>query len=132
MMTAGGSHPASGIEQLTACCGAKIKDVAGEDTPQRRLHALTQIWYGVKAPACIDDKVPELQHALTAVCLGSHGAEQGRCRAHANLSASRACVPDDSWEQRQRLCILLRLDGPEGIPKAFCSEASIPVRAYHS
>jgi hypothetical protein len=50
MMTVGGTHPAGSIEQLAACCGAQIEDVAGEDTPQGRLHALTRNQYGVKAP----------------------------------------------------------------------------------
>ena len=67
MMTAGRSHPAGSIEQLAACCGAQIEDVAGKDTPQCGLHPLARIWYGVEAPAHVDSRLPELRHAPTAV-----------------------------------------------------------------
>jgi hypothetical protein len=67
MMAAGGPHPAGSVEQLAACRGAQVEDVAGKDTPQRRLHALTLIWYGVKAPASRNSRLPQLRHALTAV-----------------------------------------------------------------
>jgi hypothetical protein len=41
-----------------------------------------------------------------------------------------AYAPDDSWEQRQRLFVLLCLDSPKGILEPFCSEASIPAHSH--